>query len=31
MDRIVDRHLLEGEIVEDLAYRPGGARQALRK
>lgn len=31
MDRIVDRHLLEGEIVEDLAYRPSGAKQTLRK
>jgi (2Fe-2S) ferredoxin len=31
IDRIVDRHLLNGEIVEELAYRPSGAKQALRK
>lgn len=31
IDRVVDRHLLAGEIVEDLAYRPNGAKQMLRK
>lgn len=31
IDRIVDCHLLAGEIVEDLAYRPSGAKQTLRK
>lgn len=31
IDRIVERHLQKGEIVEDLAYRPSGAKQTLRK
>lgn len=31
VDRIVGQHLLKGEIVEDLAYRPTGAKQTLRK
>lgn len=29
-DRIVRHHLLAGEVVEDLAYRPTGAKQKLR-
>lgn len=31
IDRIVEHHLQKGEIVEDLAYRPSGAKQTLRK
>ena len=30
VDRIIDRHLLGGEIVEDLAYLPTGSKQRLR-
>ncbi|MBS0548221.1 MAG: NAD(P)H-dependent oxidoreductase subunit E [Proteobacteria bacterium] len=30
IDRIIDRHLLAGEIVEALAYHPTGAKQRLR-
>jgi (2Fe-2S) ferredoxin len=31
IDRIVEHHLLKGEIVEEFAYRPTGAKQTLRK
>ena len=31
IDRIVGQHLLKGEVVEDLAYLPNGAKQTLRK
>ena len=31
IDRMVGQHLLKGEIVEDLAYQPTGAKQTLRK
>ncbi|MDP1841229.1 MAG: (2Fe-2S) ferredoxin domain-containing protein [Reyranella sp.] len=31
IDRIVEHHLQKGEIVEDLAYQPSGAKQTLRK
>ena len=30
IDRIVDRHVLKGEVVEALAYAPTGAKQRLR-
>lgn len=30
VDRIIDRHLLGGEIVADLAYHPTGSKQRLR-
>ena len=30
-DRIIRHHLLAGEVVEDLAYRPTGAKQRLRR
>lgn len=31
VDRVVEHHLLKGEIVEELAYGPTGAKQTLRK
>ena len=31
VDRIIADHLLEGRVVEDLAYRPTGAKQSLRR
>lgn len=30
VDRIIDRHLLRGEIVDSLAYAPSGVKQRLR-
>ena len=30
IDRIIRDHLLDGKVVEDLAYRPNGRKQALR-
>lgn len=31
IDRIIESHLLRGEVVDDLAYLPTGARQRLRR
>jgi (2Fe-2S) ferredoxin len=31
VDRIIESHLLKGEVVEELTYRPTGAKQTLRK
>jgi len=31
VDRIIARHLLQGEVVEELAYHPNGAKQTLRQ